>query len=56
MGVAMAKVMQGEDVMTDYQFRTIIKMVLGIARKTENVEDIIRELEKLLPEEKKEDN
>ncbi|MDR0293046.1 MAG: hypothetical protein LBH95_02705 [Oscillospiraceae bacterium] len=41
---------QREDVMTDYQFRTIIKMVLGIARKTDDVKEIIEELEKLLPE------
>ncbi|MCL2030343.1 MAG: hypothetical protein FWG93_02230 [Oscillospiraceae bacterium] len=42
-----------EDIMTDYQFRTIIKMVLGIARKTKDVDEVIRELEQLLPDEMK---
>lgn len=43
---------KGEDIMTDYQFRTIIKMVLGILRKTDDVQAVIDELENLLPEEK----
>jgi hypothetical protein len=41
---------RGEDQMTDFQFKTIIKMVLAIARKTTDVRVIIRELERLLPE------
>ena len=43
-----------EDVMTDYQFRSIIKMVLAIARKTTDVNTVIRELEKLLPKDERE--
>ena len=42
--------------MTDYQFRSIIKMVLAIARKTTDVNAIIKELEKLLPKDDREDN
>ena len=48
--------MKGEEVMTDYQFRTIIKMVLGIARKTNDVNEVIKELEQLLPDEKSKEN
>jgi len=44
------------EVMTDYQFRTIIKMVLAIARKTTDVNTIIRELEKLLPKDEREED
>jgi mannitol/fructose-specific phosphotransferase system IIA component len=40
---------KGEDIMTDYQFRSIIKMVLAIARKTNDTNAIIQELENLLP-------
>ena len=36
--------------MTDYQFKSVIKMVLSIAKKTSDVETVIEELEKLLPE------
>jgi mannitol/fructose-specific phosphotransferase system IIA component len=45
-----ATVIGGEEAMTDYQFKTIIKMVLAIARKTNDANTIIKELEKLLPE------
>jgi mannitol/fructose-specific phosphotransferase system IIA component len=41
-------------IMTDFQFKAIIKMVLAIARKTKDANAIIRELEKLLPEEERE--
>jgi hypothetical protein len=44
------------DIMTDYQFRSIIKMVLAIARKTTDVNTIIRELEKLLPKDEREED
>ena len=47
----MATKMKGDEVMTDYQFRSIIKMVLAIARKTSDVGTVIKELEKLLPKE-----
>jgi hypothetical protein len=46
--------MKGEETMTDYQFKTIIKMVLAIARKTKDASAIIKELEKLLPENERE--
>jgi len=55
MSVAIAETVRGEDVMTDFQFKSIIKMVLSIARKTKDVETIIRELEKILPENERED-
>ena len=45
----------GGNIMTDYQFRSIIKMVLAIARKTADVNAIIRELEKLLPKDEREE-
>jgi hypothetical protein len=44
---------KGEQHMTDFQFKTIIKMVLAIARKTTDVNVIIKELENLLPENEK---
>ncbi|MCL2009613.1 MAG: hypothetical protein FWG71_03585 [Synergistaceae bacterium] len=37
------------DVMTDFQFKSIIKMVLTIARKSGDLKTVIAELEKLLP-------
>jgi hypothetical protein len=46
--------MKGEETMTDYQFKVIIKMVLAIARKTKDASAIIKELEKLLPENERE--
>ena len=50
-----ATVRKDEEIMTDYQFRTIIKMVLAIARKTTDVNAIIKELEKLLPEDERDE-
>ena len=47
--------LKGADAMTDYQFRSIIKMILAIARKESDVEAVIKELEKLLPENERED-
>jgi hypothetical protein len=44
---------KGEDMMTDFQFKAIIKMILAIARKTRDASAIIRELEKLLPEDER---
>lgn len=37
-----------EEVMTDLQLKSIIKMVLTILKKSESKEDAIAELEKLL--------
>jgi hypothetical protein len=41
-----------EAVMTDYQFKSIIKMVKTIVDKSETKEEIALELEKLIGEEK----
>ena len=41
--------------MTDYQFRSIIKMVLAIAKKTTDVSAVIEELEKLLPKDERDE-
>ena len=40
---------RGEESMTDFQFKAIIKMVLSIARKSGDLKSVIEELEKLLP-------
>jgi hypothetical protein len=40
----------GETGMTDYQFRTIIKMILAIAKGTRDTDTIIRTLESMLPQ------
>ena len=40
---------EGVEVMTDFQFKSIIKMVLSIARKSGDLKAVIAELEKLLP-------
>ena len=50
------KTMTGAEEMTDFQFKTIIKMVLAIARKTPDVNVIIKELEKLLPEDERDED
>jgi hypothetical protein len=42
----------GEDVMTDYQFKTILKMVLDIAENTDDVEKIKKSLRELIGEAK----
>ena len=44
------------DVMTDFQFKSIIKMVLSIARNSGDLRAVITELEKLLPPNEREDN
>jgi vacuolar-type H+-ATPase catalytic subunit A/Vma1 len=41
---------KGAEFMTDFQFRSIIKMVLAIAESKSDVKDVIRELKKLLEE------
>jgi uncharacterized coiled-coil protein SlyX len=42
--------MEGEKVMTDYQFKTILKMVLDIAENTDNIEKIRESLRELIGE------
>ena len=44
------------DVMTDFQFKSIIKMVLSIARKSGDLKAVIAELEKLLPSGEREED
>ena len=46
---------RSEDTMTDFQFKSIIKMVLSIARKSGDLKTVITELEKLLPPNERED-
>ena len=46
---------RSEDVMTDFQFKSIIKMVLSIARNSGDLKAVIAELEKLLPPNEQED-
>lgn len=41
-----------EEHMTDYQFKTILKMVLDIAEKTNSVEEIKASLKELIGEKK----
>lgn len=53
MNTATRDITEGEEIMTDFQFKTIIKMVLSIAKKTNDVNVIIKELEKLLPEDER---
>jgi hypothetical protein len=40
-----------EEIMTDFQFQSIIKMVLEIAESKNDVSEVIRALKKLLPKE-----
>lgn len=37
-----------EDIMTDYQFKTILKMVLDIAENTNDIEKIKKSLKELI--------
>ena len=46
--------MTGAEVMTDYQFKSIIKMAATIVKSAENKEEAVKELEKLVPESAKE--
>ena len=41
---------KGAKVMTDFQFRSIIKMVLAIAESKGDIKEVIEELKKLLEE------
>jgi len=46
--------MKGETTMTDFQFKSIIKMVLAIANETDNIEIVRKELKTILTGEEKE--
>ena len=37
-----------DEIMTDYQFKTILKMVLEIAEKTDNIAEIKKALKELI--------
>jgi mannitol/fructose-specific phosphotransferase system IIA component len=39
-----------ESIMTDYQFKSIIRMILAIAESQQDVATVIQELKKLLDE------
>lgn len=39
--------------MTDFQFKTILKMVLDILKSSEDIDEAIEKVEKLLKEEEK---
>lgn len=39
--------------MTDFQFKTILKMVLDILKSSKDIDDAIEKVEKLLKEEEK---
>lgn len=47
---------KGEETMTDYQFKTILKMVLDIAENTNDVEKIKKSLKELIYGENKNTN
>lgn len=53
MSTVTESMIKGEETMTDFQFKTIIKMVLAMAKKTNDVSTVIKELEKLLPEDER---
>jgi hypothetical protein len=42
--------MKGGSVMTDYQFKSIIRMILSIAESKGDVTEVIEELKRLLDE------
>jgi hypothetical protein len=46
---------RAEEIMTDFQLKSIIKMVLSIARKSGDLKAVITELEKLLPPNERDD-
>lgn len=55
--MSIATQIKEDSIMTDYQFRSIIKMVLAIASSTQDLEKVVEALKDLLPEneQKKED-
>jgi len=46
---------RGEEIMTDFQFKSLIKMILGYVEETEDIEKIKKYLLDLLGEEDKGD-
>jgi hypothetical protein len=49
--MTVASAPKGECVMTDYQFKTILKMVRDIVNRSDDVEEIRRSLNELIGEE-----
>lgn len=43
-----------EDIMTDYQFKTLLKMVLDIMKRSESLDDAMSAVEELIDDKKKE--
>jgi hypothetical protein len=43
--------MKAEEIMTDFQFRALVKMILGYVAETEDVEKIKKYLSNLIAEE-----
>jgi hypothetical protein len=41
-----------EQIMTDYQFRAIVKMILDIVKRAQTVEEIQKSLEAIISDEK----
>jgi hypothetical protein len=46
---------KGEEIMTDFQFRSLIKMIFGYVEETDDIEKIKKYLLGLLGEEEKND-
>lgn len=40
-----------DEIMTDFQFKTILKMVLNILKSSKDIDEAIEKVEKLLKEE-----
>lgn len=51
----LSKTWEEEQIMTDFQFKAIIKMVLSIAETTQDANKIIKELKKLLGDDDQDD-
>lgn len=48
--MSIAVINKEESIMTDYQFKSIIKMVLAIASSTKDLNKVVEALQDLLPE------
>ena len=45
-----------EDIMTDFQFKALLKMILDIAERTDDVQEIRKSLKEFIGEQTKESN
>jgi len=41
------KTLEEESIMTDYQFKSIVRLVTDIAKKSDSLEELVKSLEKL---------